>query len=101
MKIGNWTYKKSNNTLNFYKKHVYSYEIDLDRKISADEWIDHIYFSKDMVISHSVDIPDLVKAFVKLGFRVDSDILIKLKRKERALDEHFANQQHQHNSKNN
>lgn len=98
MKIGNWTYKKSNNTLNFYKKHVYSYEIDLDRKISADEWIDHIYFSKDMVISHSVDIPDLVKAFVKLGYSIDPDILPKLKRKERALDDHFANRQNAKNS---
>jgi hypothetical protein len=61
MKIGNWKYKKSNNTLNFKTKTwreapdgtkigPYSYEVDLDRG-SICSWFAHLAESKGSVMT--------------------------------------------------
>lgn len=69
MKNGNWTYKKSNNTLNFRTKSwriapdgtqigPYSYEVDLDRgDICA--WYQHLSETKGQVMTDK-DLSDLL-----------------------------------------
>ena len=82
--IGDWTFKKSNNTLNFYSKdengkRKYWYEIDLDKgfdskrfKSLSDSWISHLVEKSSDNISDD-DLRDLSKCFIKLGYVVDLD----------------------------
>lgn len=73
-KIGAWTYKKSNNTLNFYVRKVYSYEIDLDKKdITSNMWIKHLLESKSEKLISFEHIQQLIKCFDKLNLNLDHD----------------------------
>lgn len=73
MKIGNWTYKKSNNTLN-YKSKEYSYEIDLDRNGSPEFWIKHLLI-KNQKIMPSSELKNLINCYEKLNFSLDKEKL--------------------------
>lgn len=73
-KIGSWKYLKSNNTLNFYVKNVYSYEIDLDRKdVTPNMWVAHLVESKSKKLFSDDHIQQLIKCFDKLQLNFDHE----------------------------
>lgn len=72
--IGSWSYIKSNNTLLFKTKR-YTYEIDLDKKQSPDEWIEHLLESKCEEIMPVKEINNLALCCEKLELKVDKKLM--------------------------
>lgn len=75
-KIGNWKYLKSNNTLNFKSKE-YSYEIDLDRNITPEDWLKHL-LGKNNKVMPDTDLRELMYCYEQLGYQVDKEKVQKL-----------------------
>lgn len=69
--MGNWTYHRSNNTIKF-ESNSYTYEIDLDQKLSPEKWVEHLMGKREELIPMS-SILDMIKLFEKLGFTVDQE----------------------------